>query len=151
MKNRSSFPRLSLLALLVLMGVPAWAGWQIVGSNGASDLFADNGPVRREGDKVRMWDMIDYRELQERAGVSYRSMKVEVEYDCAVRRFRNLSATLHAGRLAEGEPVATYARADAWQEIQAGSGIELLAKFACDKLQKAGTRSIRRWQGMDND
>jgi hypothetical protein len=142
---------LATLAMLTLIGMPAWAGWQIVGSNGVSNLFADNGPIRREGDKVRMWDMIDYREPQERDGMSYRSMKVEVEYDCEAQRYRNLSATLHVGRLAEGEPVATYARPDAWQAIQAGSGIDLLAKFACDKAQKAGTRGIRRWQGLDND
>lgn len=150
MKNRSPL-RFLPLGLLVLAIAPAWAGWQIVGSNAESNLFADNGPARREGDKVRMWDMIDYRELQERDGVSFRSMKVEVEYDCAARRFRNLSANLYPGRMADGEPVATYARPDAWQEIQAGSGIDLLAKFACDKAQKAGIRGIRRWQGMDSD
>lgn len=142
---------LPLLGLLALASVPAWAGWQIVGTNGESNLFADNGPVRREGDKVRMWDMIDYREPQERDGVSYRSMKVEVEYDCETQRFRNLSASLYPGRMADGEPVATYARPEAWQGIQPGSGIDLLAKFACGKAQKAGIRGIRRWQGMDSD
>lgn len=62
----------------------------------------------------------------------------------------NLSASLYPGRMADGEPVATYARPDAWQEIQAGSGIDLLAPFACDKAQKAGIRGTRRWQGMDS-
>lgn len=118
-------------AVLALACGNALAEWEFVGAFADSTLFVDRDSIRKAGDRVRMRDMVDYRERQAYGNTAFQSSRVEVEYDCKDRRYRNLGATLHAQHRGEGEPVATFARPEEWQPIPKGSALTRLAEIAC--------------------
>lgn len=135
--------RTCLPALLMVACGCAVAGWEAVGTSEQGYLFVDRDSIRKEGDTVRMADLIDYKERQAQDGSTYQSVRVEVEYDCKGKRFRNLSATLHPYRMGEGDALKTYSQPEDWQPVPAGSGAALLAAIACNKTA-AGTPQQQR-------
>lgn len=127
--------RLMLAALLAVASSSAAAAWTIVGVGTTNTAYADSSTIRRDGDMVKMWYLVDHKATTEvGTGKPYMSMRVQSEYDCKEERARALFASFFSGNMAEGEVVLTRQGPGAWEPVPPGSTrTGLLWKFACGK------------------
>jgi hypothetical protein len=120
--------------ILLLLGTPAWAEWTPVGvSSGLQMYYADLGTIRRQGNLVEMWTLIDHKSTQRTEGIVFSSGKAQYEYDCDGGLRRLLSYELHSGRMGDGEVVYTDGDPSAWEATAPDSVAERLWKMACKR------------------
>lgn len=108
-------------------------GWIYVGIAKTVTTYADPATIRRVGNKVKMWSLIDYKTSQTNAGEQYRSKKNQYEYDCKEEQFRLLFASDHSGNMGGGEVVMILHTPSEWIPVPPGSIGEELLKLACGK------------------
>lgn len=123
--------------LLAMASSSALAEWAVVGTNDISSLYADPATMRKAGNVVTMWYLIDYKESQSyRDGKTYLSTKTQAEHDCKKVEWRQLSYAWHAGNMGAGKVVTDGSElsdpAAKWHAVPSSSGSELLWKFACE-------------------
>lgn len=113
----------------------AGAEWTRLGvSAGAADayvLYIDRTTIRRDGDRVRMWDLQDFKQAQPLGERSYRSEKTELEFDCKARRTRVLSIIDFSGGMATGEIVYSDGDPSDWVAVKPATLGELEWQAAC--------------------
>ena len=91
----------SLIILLLLSSAPAYAEWvlvSVVDQEGVT-IYVDPGTIHRKGDRVTMWELIDYATIQTVTGASFLSARLQREYDCAGDRHRTLALTKLSGNM----------------------------------------------------
>ena len=120
-----------LVIFLLLVSSPAWAEWKSVGEEGAATVYADPTTVVRTGSTAKLWSMRDYEDAQRMVEVGYFSQKALVEYDCANRKARNLSFSLHADHMGEGNVIYQDTSPNEWEPVASGSIGETLWNIAC--------------------
>lgn len=125
--------------LLAVMSNSAMAGWVNLGmSSSRSDKtftnYADPATIRKTGNNVKMWDLLDFVSVQnEGANKPYMSLKAQSEYDCKKERHRLLFTALHSNNMGTGRVVSTFNGLGKWEPVASGSAVEVLWKFACRK------------------
>lgn len=67
--------------------------------------YMDLQTVHREGERVKVWEMIDYPMIQQFGGAKFLSNKSQWEYDCLLMRHRILGRYLYSGHMGDGEMV----------------------------------------------
>jgi hypothetical protein len=128
--------RLFLMILLVLSSGPAYAEWIKAATDNekAMTIYVDPDTVRRKGDLVKIWELLDYKTVQKTyMGESYLSVKVQHEYDCAEERHRPLAFLDYSGNMGHGSVVYSDSDEDKWTPVAPGSVGLTLWKFACGK------------------
>jgi hypothetical protein len=93
--------------MLILIASPAWAGWTLVAiSNGAppDKYFLDFETVRKEGNEIRIWQLINLPPNDKYGWGSIRSRNL---YDCKNDTVQVLSKRIFAESFAEGKEVTT--------------------------------------------
>ena len=125
----------SLITLLLLSSGPAYADWvETVQSDQAGmTIYVDSDTIRRKGDRVKMWELIDYTTIQTVAGTSYLSARVQREYDCAGDLHRTLALTKLSGNMGAGTVILTNSEEQKWEPVDPGSIGKRLWKVACNK------------------
>jgi hypothetical protein len=125
---------LALITLLVLSSVPAHAEW-VRAMNNRTDptLYVDSDTIRRNGTVVKWWELLDYNTVQTVAGISFLSMKLIREYDCAIEQIRVLAMADFSGNMAEGKVVFSDFTPSNWVPVQPESMGQTLWKAACGK------------------
>ncbi|MDO8465345.1 MAG: hypothetical protein Q7S46_08860 [Gallionella sp.] len=120
------------------------AEWIIVGENKILGLTAYADPdtetvptngkkEKKNGDKLKMWRVYDYKTIQEASGYKFISAKFQNEYDCKEEKVRLLVNTAFSGNMGVGEVIFTNTDAGKWQPAMPGSIDEAMWKFACRK------------------
>ena len=121
------------LMLLVTAGA-ASAEWTYGVRSEISIQYVDRATIRRNGNFVKMWDLMDYKTVQKGpAGVSFLSAKQQTEYDCKEEKERMLAFLWFDGQMANGKVVYSNSDTDKWSPISPGSVAETLWKIACGK------------------
>jgi hypothetical protein len=120
-----------LPVVLLLITSPAWAAWKVADESGIGTVYADTGTITRGGDLSRMSWLLDYSSFQRMVEVGYFSQKASTEFDCAQRRSRALSVSLHPQHMGEGPAIYTDDSPHDWEAVDAGSTAEKLWKIAC--------------------
>jgi hypothetical protein len=128
--------RIAAMAMLLgvvpaLMQSSASAGWVAVNDTGRFIAFADPATISKTGDTVKMWDLLEYRQVREVEGYRYSSQRSESEYDCKKALTRPLVMFLHIGMMGSGATVFDSNTPDDWQQVAPGSVNEVLLKYAC--------------------
>jgi hypothetical protein len=125
---------LALITLLVLSSAPAYAEF-VKALNNQTDptLYVDSDTIRRNGTVVRWWELLDYTTVQTVAGISFLSMTVQREYDCAGEQIRVLAMTDFSGNMANGKVVFSDFTPSNWVPVQPESMGQTLWKAACGK------------------
>ena len=125
---------LVLITLLVLSSAPAYAEF-VKALNNQTDptLYVDSDTIRRNGTVVRWWELLDYTTVQTVAGISFLSMTVQREYDCAGEQIRVLAMTDFSGNMANGKVVFSDFTPSNWVPVQPESMGQTLWKAACSK------------------
>ena len=126
-----------LMLLLSMVGNHARAEWVTIGENKilAFTAYADPNTEAaiKNGDKVKMWKMYDYKSVQEVSGYKFLSTKFQNEYDCKGAQSRILANTTYAINMGVGEAVFTQSDIGNWQSVIPDSLDETMWKFACKK------------------
>jgi hypothetical protein len=117
--------------LLTVVSCSAAAAWVTVTDTSGFITFADPATIRKAGDMVKMWELLDYKAVREVEGVRYMSQKAQSEYNCKEELVRPLVVSLHAGIMGSGEPVFNSNTPDDWQRVARGSVSEALLIYAC--------------------
>jgi hypothetical protein len=123
-----------LIALLALSSGPAHAEWMSFGASEAgTTVYADPATMRRDGDRVKMLVLFDFKTAQTKAEISYLSAKAQMEYDCAQSRFEGLVVTYFSGNMGNGQLLDRSTGKGTWLRISPGSLDQALWKLACGK------------------
>ncbi len=125
----------SLIILLLLSSAPAYAEWvlvSVVDQEGVT-IYVDPGTIHRKGDRVTMWELIDYATIQTVTGTSFLSARLQREYDCAGDRHRTLALTKLSGNMGTGKVILITSDEQKWEPVDPGSIAKRLWKHACDK------------------
>jgi hypothetical protein len=129
----------SLITLLFLSNVPAYAEWMVVEKDyllpGLQTVYVDPEAIRREGNVVTMWQLIDFKWMQgnPRGPTRFLSTKTQKQFDCAEKRFRLLAYTEFSGGMGTGIPRDGYVDKDNWLPVEAESSSHALWEMACGK------------------
>jgi hypothetical protein len=118
--------------LLAAVSSSAAAEWAEIASNPTFTTYANRMTIRKAGDRVRMWDLTDFRAVKVSAsGKNYVSSKIEAEYDCKEWQFRILFFSDHSGKMGTGEVVYRDADPCRWQPVFPSTISEALWNIAC--------------------
>jgi len=89
-----------LLALLILIALPAWAGWTKVSeSDDDAEVFLDYDTLRRDGNLRRIWQLYNLSPNDKNGWGSVRS---RVELDCKNETLKTLSYSVYSKHFTTG-------------------------------------------------
>ncbi len=96
-----------ILLMLLLFSANAWAEWTLLESASSEDgfdVYVETQSIRKDGDKVKMWSMYDYKKVKVDVK-SYLASVSHVEYDCKEETLRLLDLFWYTGNMGQGQPV----------------------------------------------
>jgi hypothetical protein len=99
----------------------------------AVTVYADPDSIRRKGNLVKMWSLVDYKTIQTYSGGAVLSAKGQSEYDCEEERTRVLGGITFSGIMGRGAVVASHSEKEQWVPVAPGSIGQLMWKLACGK------------------
>ena len=117
--------------LLAVVSSSAAAEWIQVDFDGNVTAYADLSSIRKEGDKVKMWNLIDYKTV--RAGNPYMSIRGQSEFDCRRERMRSLFLSFYSRNMGRGHVVDSDDDPARWRRVAPGSIDDSLWQIACGK------------------
>ena len=129
----------SLITLLFLSTVPAYAEWVAVEKDylllGLQTVYVDSDTIRREGNLVTLWQLIDFKTMQGNGRGAHRflSTKIHKQFDCAGKRLRLLAFTEFSRRMGTGIAANGYVDKDNWLPVEPESINHALWELACGK------------------
>jgi hypothetical protein len=107
--------------------------WVLLGSDKDSVTYVDPRTIRKDGARVKMWSMFDYKTVKSGDGKFFRSYKAQYEYDCKQEQVRMLYFSVHAEAMGGGGLVASARASANWLPIAPQSTGEIQMKFACER------------------
>jgi hypothetical protein len=124
--------RSAVALLLAALSSNAAAAWVIVRDNDEYIAYADPATILRDGDNVRMSDLVDLKFPRPSPyGNQHASSMAHSEFDCQNPRVRTLAFSLHSGQMGNGDRVETVAESIRWLPIAPGTLLDALWQFAC--------------------
>jgi hypothetical protein len=129
----------SLIIFLFLRSIPAYAEWEAVEKDyllpGLQTVYVDPESIRREGNLVTIWQLIDFRWMQgnPRGPHRFLSTKTHKQFDCVEKRVRLLAFTEFSRGMGTGMPRDGYFDKDNWLPVEAESISHALWEAACGK------------------
>jgi hypothetical protein len=131
--------RLFLITLLLLSSGPAYAEWVSVDAKIEEGLtvytvYVDRDTIRRNGDVVKLWVMMDFKTRQIESSPPYLSVKSHREIDCTEERIRLVAVTAFSGNMGSGAILYSYSDSkDQGIPVEPGSVAQSLWNFVCSK------------------
>ena len=123
----------SLVTLLFLNSVPAYAEWVAIEETpGLRTVYVDPDTIRREGNLVTLWQLMDFKWMQgNRSPSRFLSTKTQKQYDCAEKRLRLLAFTEFSRNMGTGIPADGYVDKGNWVPVKPDSMNQALWEVAC--------------------
>jgi hypothetical protein len=123
----------SLITLLLLSSGPAYAEWLELSGDHRVTVYTDATTIRRTGDLVRMWELVNFQTLQASRN-PYFSLKAVREYDCTLEQSRIIGLYSYSGQMGTSEMVGSHLEDEVkWEPVMPGSLGQDLWKIACGK------------------
>lgn len=130
-----------LVALLALIGIGrADAGWVPLGGDEKSGMtiYIDASAITRNGDQRSVWVLYDFKTAQsKKEGISFRSAKMQREYDCRKARTRLVTILHYAGTMETGKMLLESSPSNQeWTpvgELESGTIAKDLWTLACSE------------------
>ena len=97
-----------VLLLMLLQSGLAYGGWVSLGGDNKLGLtiYIDPAATERNGDQRMIWILYDFKTVQSKeGGLSFRSAKMQREYDCGQSRTRLLTVLHYDGAMEGGKMV----------------------------------------------
>lgn len=127
---------LAIMMLLISNNLTAkWILITHIDVNNRTSIYVDYDTIRKKGNFVSMWALIDFMHEQKLPDDSkYFSGKEQFEYDCITEQTRNLYVSLYSRNMGEGTSVYISDKAsNEWVPIVPESVGKTLWEIACDK------------------
>jgi hypothetical protein len=127
----------TLITLLVLSTVPAYAEWVAVEKDyllpGLQTVYVDPDTISREGNLVTMWQLIDFKWGQGNGRGAHRFLSTEThkQFDCAEKRIRFLAFTEFSRRMGTGIAADGYVDTGNWLAVEPESINQALWEMVC--------------------
>jgi len=127
----------TLITLLVLSTVPAYAGWVAVEKDyllpGLQTVYLDPDTISRDGNLVTLWQLIDFKWGQGNGRGAHRFLSTEShkQFDCAGKRIRFLAFTEFSRRMGTGIPADGYVDKGNWLAVEPESINQALWEMVC--------------------
>ena len=131
--------RLLLITLLALSARTVYAEWVPVDGKFEEGptpytVYVDLDSIRRNGDVVKLWALMDFKTIQTEPTPSHLSVKSQREFNCTDEHVRLLALTAFSGHMGKGNAVYSYSDSkDQGIAIESDSVAQRLWKFACGK------------------
>ena len=126
--------KLLIAALLTVFSTSVMAEWTVVIYSDTSTAYADISTIRKSGNKVKMWGLLDYKVVQTGIDKRYLSISNQHEYDCKEETSRHLAIIAYSKNMGAGEVVYMSGNMHVEsQPIPPGSMQEGLFRLACGK------------------
>jgi hypothetical protein len=95
------------LLLLLIVSTNVLAEWTSVGSNdnGNITFYIDYGTLKKKGNKMKIWTLINYKIVQKLESYSYLSSLSHEEYDCEEETVRTLDSYRYSEEMKQGDIV----------------------------------------------
>lgn len=109
------------------------AGLVKVGDSETMFVYANPFSIRKNNNKVKMWELFDLKSAKEGdGGQKYLSVMHQAEYDCKENRYRTLTVSYHSENKAKGTLIFTDTHTQKWDSIVKESADEVFWKIACN-------------------
>ena len=125
--------RLLLGLMLLVTATAASAEWTVAGETDNFIQYVDRATIRRNGNYVKMWDLLDYERVKVIGGKSDLSQRTQKEYDCKEEKKRILALTSFSGQMGNGTINYDDSNTGKWSPVAPGTVNEILWKIACGK------------------
>jgi len=126
-----------VIFILLLTGVSsnAMAEWVKVTSDAknAYDVYAKPDSIRRSGEKVKMWDLVDFHTAQKDGDSIFLSAKSLHEYDCEELQSRVIYYVWLSKNMGVGVAVYTGSKTQDWEPVKPHSANEIMLQYVCGK------------------
>jgi len=124
-----------LLMLLAVESSSAMAEWVKVSSSddGNATAYVDSSTILKNGSKVEIWTLLDFRIAKTTGGKTYLSTRQQNEFDCKERKRRLLTYSLYSGNMGSGNVVYENSNIGNWDVIPPDSLGEDFWIFSCDR------------------
>lgn len=123
-----------LVPLLIVSG-NATAEWVNVASYNSITLYVDSITIRKKGNMVKMWSLLDLNKSDTLEGQPYKSIKTQNEFNCKEELNRMLYNSYHTGNMGDGKAFAINSNLGEMMPVLPNSGNLILWKIACGKLK----------------
>jgi hypothetical protein len=124
-----------LMMLLAVVSSNAVAEWVAVTHNKTVFVYADPATIRKAGNMVKMWELIDFKTVQlPDKNKPYMSIKYQLEFDCNKEQSRILTYYAYSGNMGGGEMAGFSSNPDKWEPVVPDAASEFLWQTACGKL-----------------
>jgi len=124
-----------LFVLLLLVNFPARANWEWVSENeNGVNFFVDFRTLRKDGNRVKFWRIMNYPTPINLKGQSIFSMRSRYEVDCKEDTYRTLTVTAFSQKDARGTDLGTetYGEFDSkWEHIVPTSSMFTVLNRVC--------------------
>ena len=97
----------------------------------SSTIYVEGTSIRKLGNKVKMWEMLDYEEIRQLGSKEVLSFKSLKEHDCKEKKYRGLSIIFYSENMGKGAIVYSNNDTRPWKNIIVGSTNEASFKYAC--------------------
>ncbi len=125
---------LLLTLMFAVMSSSAMAEWVPVDTSNRGITYVDTATVRRKAsNKVKIWELVDYKTVQRSADLQYNSAMFQIQYDCKEEQYQFLYSSFHAENMGGGDVVRTNNNPSKWAPVPPVSIVKGLWKFACGK------------------
>ena len=128
-----------LTTVLFLSSVPAYAEWVAVEKDyllpGLQTLYVDPDSIRREGNLVTIWQLIDFKWMQgsARGPARFLSTKTHKQFDCEEKRLRLLAFTEYSRNMETGISADGLVDTGNWILVEPESMNQALWEVVCGK------------------
>jgi hypothetical protein len=122
-----------LIPMLLLVGVSTnvFTEWVWAWSADNFNSYVDFATIRKKGNKVKMWNLIDFKTAQTVTEFRHLSQKTQTEYDCQEEQLRTVAFSWFSGNMGRGKAVYANSDTQQWSPVEPESINEKLFKIAC--------------------
>jgi hypothetical protein len=127
-----------LIALaLTLISSSVSAEWDYIAraADRSSTTYVESTSIRKSGDKVKLWEMLDYEKGRQLGGKQVLSFKSLKEHDCKEKKYRGLSVIFYSENMEKGKIVYSNNDTRPWKNVIPGSTNEVSFKYACEGIE----------------
>ena len=126
--------KLILTILLTITSTSALAEWTYLTSSKDADYYVDKTDIRKKGNTVKMWAILNYNSPHELGSRTYLSMKSLKEFDCVEVTVAIISSVyFFSGSMSSGEMIFQHKTDPKPEDIAPDTSMKVLWETACNK------------------
>lgn len=115
----------------MLVALPVSAEWTKASTGEGIDFYIDLDTIRVDGNKRKVWQLMNFSTPQNLNGVEFSSIRIRGEFDCKEDKSRVLAVTSFPKQFAGGIPIQTSEEANNWKDLAPSSTGWYSLKMAC--------------------